>query len=140
MSLADGGDNTGISAAAADVATHPFANFTIGEFALMDALQVWCDEAGRATFGFVEQRDCGDDLAGCAVAALESIVVEERLLYGMQPALARNAFDGGNTLLVASNGEGQAAVDAASIQQYRACAALAMVAALLRAGKAQMFP
>ena len=64
------GNDVGISAAAADVAAHAFA----------DRVVVF---AAR----LLQQRDRRHDLAGGAVAALESVVLQERGLHGMQFAV-----------------------------------------------------
>jgi hypothetical protein len=139
VSQAHGCDNAGISAAATDVAAHPFANFNIGELRVLGVPQIRGDKTGRSAPGFIEQCHCGDDLPGCAVAALESIIIEKRLLHRMQTTLVSNAFDGGDALSVASNCECETAIDAAAIQQHSASAALAMVAALLSPRQAKVF-
>ena len=72
LSVLDGFDDVGISTAAADVATHAFANFGWRELL-----------AG----GFSEQGDGGHNLAGRAIAALKPIKLQESFLHGMKRAV-----------------------------------------------------
>src|SRR6185312_2410472 len=62
--VADGGDDVRVRRAAADVAAHELADVGVGPGAAL-----------------VEQRDRGHDLPGSAVAALETVVPDERLLH-----------------------------------------------------------
>jgi hypothetical protein len=77
--LLDGGDNVGVGAAAADVAAHEFADL-VRSFRL--ALG---DQPGRRA-----------DLPRRAIPALESVVVDERLLQRMQRAVDSEPFDRGD--------------------------------------------
>src|SRR5947209_14382532 len=61
-------DDAAVSAATADVAAHPLADFIVA-----------------AGVPFLQQRDGRADLPGRAVAALESVVPDERRLHRMQP-------------------------------------------------------
>jgi hypothetical protein len=45
---------------------------------------------------FVEQNDGRANLAGLAVAALERVALEERLLHGVEPVAVRQFLDGGH--------------------------------------------
>src|SRR5207237_4180597 len=60
-------DDAEVTAAAADVAGHPLANLVL-----------------RSRVPFANQRRCGTDLTGRAVAALESVVADECRLNGLQ--------------------------------------------------------
>ena len=75
------------------------------------------------------------DLTRRAVAALEGVVLEERSLNGMQFITPRKTFDGRNLPTLVHDGESQAGVDADAVDVYGACAALTVIATLLRAGK-----
>lgn len=58
-------------------------------------------------------------------------MIHERLLQGMQIGLASQPFDGGDFGTVFNDGEGQAAIDALTINEHRTSTALPMIAALL---------
>ena len=99
------------------------------------------DDGEFTLFGFIEGGDGGADLAWGAVAALEAIVLEEGGLNGMEifDAFATGeAFDGGDVGTLGGEGEGEAGVDAAAVEQDGAGPALAVVAALLRAGEVEV--
>ena len=86
-----------------------------------------------------EQGDGGADLARGAVAALEAVVLEEGGLDGVEVVAVREAFDGGDFGSVGRDGEGEAGVDAAAVDEDSAGSALAVVAALLAAGECEVF-
>ena len=113
--------DVGIGAAAADIAAHEFADF-VG--ALRLALG---DQAGGRT-----------DLSRRAVAALERVVIDERLLQRMQRAIRRQALDGGHFGAVLHDGEREAGIDPPPVHQHGARAALAVIATLLGAGQVEM--
>ena len=114
----DGGDDVGVGAAAADVAVHGLLDVAVG-----------------GADGSLEGGDGRHDLAGGAVAALIGVVLDERGLHGVQVAGLADAFNGGDLVVRVHDGEGEAGVDAAAIDVDGACSALAVVAALLGAGK-----
>src|SRR5438477_5463051 len=122
LRFTNGGDDSGVCAAAADVATHPLANFVF---------------AGRVSF--LQQRDTRANLSGRAVSALESVVSNERGLQRMQLSIRGNALDGRDALTAVHDGERQAGVVAASVDQHGARAARSLIASLLRAGEIEMF-
>src|SRR6476469_2188381 len=93
--FADGGDDVGVGAAAADVAAHPGADLFV-------ALRV----------PFAEQRHGRADLSRRAVAALEAVVADERGLYRVKVLAVREPFDGDDLLPAVHHGEGEAGVDA----------------------------
>src|SRR5205807_2571269 len=68
--------NVRISAATADVAAHPFANFVV-----------------VVRVPFLYARHCRANLPGRAVAALKSVLLDERGLHRMQLVAIRESFD-----------------------------------------------
>ncbi len=116
------GDDIVVSTAAADVSAHTFAD---GSVVL----------AAR----FFEQRGSGHDLAGGAIATLKSVMLQESDLDGMQFAILSQALDGGDLVALVHDGKRQARIYAPSVYVQRACAALAVVATFLRAGKLKVF-
>ena len=96
--------------------------------------------ARRSGVALLDTADARHDLPGRAVAALERVFVDERLLQRMKPAVALEPLDGGDLRAVVHHRERQARDDALSVHQDRACAAGALVAALLGAGQARPFP
>src|SRR4051812_18941951 len=89
--LVDCVHDVGIGRAAAEIAAHVFADLHV-------ALDV----------AFLHACDGGHDLAGCAVAALEGVVIDERLLHRMQRAWSGKAFNRGDVLAVEAGRERQA--------------------------------
>ena len=76
--------------------------------------------------------DRGYDLAWRAVAALERIVIDESLLHGMQRAVRLcQTLDGRDIPALAHYREAETGKDAAIVHEHGACAALAVIAALL---------
>src|SRR5262245_12114963 len=134
--FADGCDDVGIGGAPADVAAHPFGDFGIGQG--RRGRDIRRRVARPACLVFGEERDGRANLAGRAVPALESIMAHESGLHGMQRALLCQTFDGGDLVAVMHHRECQAAIDALSIDDDRAGAALSLVAALLRTGQREM--
>lgn len=85
---------------------------------------------------FPHASDCRHDLPGRAVAALQGVVIEKRLLHRMQRAIGRSdAFYGRDALAMRLHGKREAGDDAAIIHMHRARAALPVVTALLRAAQ-----
>src|SRR5258705_7709925 len=74
-------DNAAVGAAAADVAAHPLADFIVA-----------------SGVPFFQQRNRRADLPRRAVAALKSVVADERGLHRMQPAVRGQPFDRGDLL------------------------------------------
>src|SRR5258708_6834041 len=77
------------------------------------------------------------DLPGRAIAALERVMVDERLLQRMQLSVGCEAFDRGDLGAIVHDRKRQARIDAPSVNQYGAGAALALIAAFLRAGQVE---
>ena len=80
------------------------------------------------------------DLARCAVAALEAVVLHKGLLQRMQRPRRTQPLDGGDFAAFVLHRQGEAAVDAFAVHQHGAGAARALVAALLGPGELQMLP
>src|SRR6266404_3845254 len=74
--LLDGGHDVRVGSATAEVAAHLFADLGVG-----------------VGVPFAEEPDAGADLPGGAVAALEGVVLDERLLQRVQPVSLGQAFD-----------------------------------------------
>jgi len=110
----NGSANVLISAATADVATHQLANICIA-----------------LGLSFTQQTDGGAYLARSAITALEGVMLDEGSLHGMEIIAFGETFDGGNFRIMAHGGQFEAGIDASSVNQNGACAALAVIASLL---------
>jgi len=119
--LEDGGHDLRIGAAPAEVAAHQFANVLPG---------------GRPSLA--DQSHGRADLARCAIAALESVLIDEGLLHGMQPTILGEPLDGGDLRAVLHDGEGKTGVDAHAVHQHGAGATLAVITPLLGPGQPEM--
>src|ERR1700716_2310700 len=86
-----------------------------------------------------EHADRGADLARCAIAALKAVMLDKSSLQRMQIVALGKALDGRDRLSVMHHRKGQTGVDAASFNQHRAGAALAVIAPLLGARQRKMF-
>ncbi len=67
--------------------------------------------ARQAALDLASHADGRADLAGRAVAALETVMVDERLLQWMQVAVLGQALDGGDRSALILHGEGEAGED-----------------------------
>src|SRR3954454_12043740 len=114
-------DDAAVRAAAADVAAHPLAAFVIA-----------------AGMPLLQQRDGRADLTRRAVAALESVVADERGLHRMQRSVRRKTFDRGDLLAGVHHSEREAGVVTAAVDEHRTRAARALIAPFLRAGEVEM--
>jgi len=90
-------------------------------------------------FGFCKEGGGGADLAGGAVAALESVVIEEGFLDGAEAGLVAKAFDGSNFRALSGDGEGETRVDTAAVEEDGTGAALAVIASFFAAGEIEVF-
>ena len=93
------------------------------------------DGAEGVVFVLFQEGNGGADLARGAVAALKTVVLEEGGLDGVKIIAVREAFDGGDFGSIDGDGEGEAGVDAAAVDEDGAGSALAVVAAFLAAGE-----
>src|SRR5712691_3568656 len=86
----------------------------------------------------IDQIVGGHDHAGRAEAALQTVLVPERLLQWMQLPVGGKTFDRHHGRPVGLNGEDRAGLDRLPIDEDRTRAALAGVAADVGAGKAEV--
>jgi hypothetical protein len=140
MSFPDCGHDSRIGAATANIAAHALANFIGGEISRADFAHIGGHVAGVASSGLLQKRDGRANLSRRAVAALETIVLQERTLHGMQLIALRQTLYGCDLLAFMRYGQRETAIDAAAIGQDSARAALSMVATLFRAGELKLFP
>jgi len=133
-----GRDDIHVRTAATDVAAHALADFFIRQLR-RTASHVCGDRAGRAGVEFREQGRRRTDLPRRTVTALERILFDECALHWVQRAVARESFDRRDRFAFVHHGEREARVDAASIGEHRAGAALSAIAAFLRAREAGVF-
>ena len=135
--LSDRRDNIGIGGAAAQIAAHALADLLVGEGDVRSR-QISAHRAGPTGLGLAQHADRRANLSRGTVAALEGVMVDERLLEGMQVvAIGRQPLDGDDLGVLVRDGEGQAAIDASAIEQDDAGSALPMIAALLGAGESE---
>ncbi|VTR09864.1 Uncharacterised protein [Clostridioides difficile] len=90
-----------------------------------------------ALFRLVEHADRRAQLAGGAVAALEGVLVDERLLHLVQVVAVTEPLGGHDLGALIGHRERQAADDPATVDQHSARAALPVVASLLGGEDAQ---
>src|SRR5665213_94669 len=116
-------DDVVIAGAAAEIALEPFADFRLGRLLVV-----------------LHQIERAHHHAGGAEAALQSVMLAEGRLHRMQLVALSDALDGDDVGAVALHGEDGAALDAVAIDRDDAAAALAGVAADMRAGEGEIFP
>src|SRR5438132_13888843 len=134
--VAHRGDDVDIGAAAANVSGYALADLLVGQRRRSLHVEVGGHGAGNAALRFLEEGDARQDLAGRAVSALERVALEERRLDGTQ-ARFREPLDAHDTCSLEGRGEGEAGIDAPAVDEDRAGAALAAIAALLGSGQVQ---
>src|SRR4029079_5822259 len=76
--------------------------------------------------------------ARCAEAALQGVVFDERLLYGMKLLTLRKPFDRRDLPIACIEGEGHATRDHFAVEPYGTGGARAAIAAYLRAGETEL--
>ena len=116
----DGRDDPRVRAAAADVARERAD-----------------DVLGARLRVRLQERDAGDDHPGRAVAALEGLGLEKRVLHRMEPAVLGEAFDRHDLLARRLGDRRLAGGRRLAVEQDHAGAALPLAAAVLRAGQVQ---
>src|SRR5664279_1066380 len=92
-SFANGGHDSLVGAATADVAAHPLADLIVA-----------------AGVPFMDDRDGGTDLSRRAVAALKAVVADERRLHGVEPLVRGDPFDRRDLPPAVHDREGEAGV------------------------------
>src|SRR5471032_1510894 len=125
-----------MSAAAAQIAAHALLQLLSRENDI--ARQVGADEARYPALGLRSHADRRANLPGRAIAALEPVMIDERLLQRVQTASFGQSFDRGDLPTLMLHGQGKARQDTFAVDQHRAGAARALVAALLGAGEVEM--
>ena len=85
----------------------------------------------------LEKRDAAHDHAGSAVGALKSAEIEKSLLHGMQPAVAFQAFDGGDGFFDCGAERHLAGAPGRAVDQDGAGAALALPTTVLATGESE---
>ncbi len=133
---ADRAQDVRIRAATTEVAAHPLAQLGIGD---RDARHAHVRRRGaHASFPeFGHDRGRGTQLARRAEAALERVPYSTNAACsGDRRPFGRESFDGRDARAFVHHRERQARVDATAVDEDRAGAALAAVAALLRTGQA----
>jgi hypothetical protein len=119
---ADGGEDTGIAAAAAEAAVEGLDDLGVGG-------------AG----GAIEEGGGAEGHAAGAVAALHGAFVEEGLLDAVEGTGGGEAFDGGDSAAGGGADGSDAGDDWAVVEEDGACPALTLAAAILRAGEGEIF-
>ena len=94
---------------------------------------------GRMRILFQQRRHAHDETRR-AIAALQRVLVNERLLHLRQFAVFGQSFDGGDFMALRLDGEFLAGINRQVVQQHRAGAAGRAVAAFLGAGQAGIIP
>src|SRR5947209_17626657 len=90
--VADRRDNVGVGGAAADIATHAFGDFRVCQSWLRG--DIGGGVARPAGFVFGKHGDGRTNLAGRAIAALQSVMAHEGSLHRMEIVAVRQTFDG----------------------------------------------
>jgi hypothetical protein len=126
-----------VGGAATDVAAHPFADLGLGQLGL-SLRQILGDIARHAGAALAQHADGRTDLPRGTIAALESVVRDERFLQRMQIVAVGQPLDRRDRLPVVHHRQREARIDPAASHQYRAGAALAVIAALLGAGQREV--
>src|SRR5947207_6167253 len=118
--LLDRLDDVDVASAAAEVAADPLANLHLA------GLRVHAQQPGGL-----------HDHPGRAEAALQAVLIPERLLEGMERGAIRHAFDRRDLRAVRLQGEHRARLGALPVDVNCAGTAVARVAADVRAGQAE---
>ncbi len=130
-------DNIGIGGAATEIAAHALADLLVVKGDVRSR-QIVAHRAWPASLDLAQHADRRAELPWGTVAALEGVMVDERLLESMQVvAIGRQPLDGDDLGVLVRDSQGQAAIDASSVEQDGAGPALPVVAALLGAGEAE---
>src|ERR1700733_6457551 len=131
-------DDAVVGAAAAEVAAHPLAQLIMTERYRL-RLEIRSDVTRHALAKLGRHADRRADLPRRAIAALESVVFDERLLQGMKRARCAEVLDGRDLPALVLNGQSEAGIDALAVDQDSAGAARPLIAPLLGAEEVQMF-
>ena len=119
--IANRGHNPRISSASANIALHVLDNFRVGRIGIR-----------------FQKRHCAHDHSRRAVSALHRAFIEERLLHGMQLAVAFQAFDRRDRFFADRADISDARVARISVNEHGARAALTFAAAVFAAGQVKL--
>jgi hypothetical protein len=103
-------DNVWISTTSADIATHTFANISVGFAARLG-----------------HQAYPRNDLTRCAVTTLESVMIDESLLQGMQDLTFGKTLDCGDLISVMHDSKTETRIYSPAVDENSAGTTLAMV-------------
>jgi hypothetical protein len=120
--LLNGGDDSGMRAAAADISLQGLYNFRLARIGI-----------------FLQQRDAADDHSGSAVGALKRALIEKSLLNGMELAVLLEAFNSDDGFSCRVADRKLAGTPRRAIQKYGAGAALPFAATVFGSGQAEFF-
>ena len=120
--LPNGGDDSGMAAAAADVPLQGLHDFRLAGIEI-----------------FLQERDAADNHSGSAIGALERGLIEKGLLYGMKLAVLLEALNSENGFSCSFADGELAGTPRRAIQKNRAGAALAFAATVFCSGEAKLF-
>jgi hypothetical protein len=120
--LLNGGDDTWMRAAAADIPLQSLHNFRLAGIGI-----------------FLKQRDAADNHSRRAVRTLKSALIEKCLLHGMKPAVLFEAFNGDDRFSDGIADGELARTPRGTIQQNRTSAALAFATSVFGSSKAKFF-
>src|SRR6516225_5724228 len=119
---------------------HRFGDSLIGPATAQIAAHAFAYALGIVSgLALLNQPDRAHDLARGAEPALQAVMGDKRLLHRVQPPFSREPFDRKDVRSVIAEGEREARIDTAAVDDNRARAALAAVAAFLGAGQVQPF-
>src|SRR5712691_11288582 len=92
--LPDRRDNIGVGGAAAQIAAHALADLIVVQGDVRSR-QISAHRTGPASLGLAQHADRRAELARGTVATLEGVMIDERLLEGVQVvSIGRQPFDG----------------------------------------------
>src|SRR6266566_980079 len=114
---------------------HSFQNSLVNSAAADIAIHVTSDLRFAGIRTAFKQRNCGEDHARCAVAALKCFGLKKGLLYQMQTLASRQPFDGRDFLPRGGTHMHSARTDWRAFNQHCASATLAFAAAVLGPGE-----
>jgi hypothetical protein len=120
--LPNGGDDSGMGAAAADVSLQGLHDFLLVGIGI-----------------FLEKRDAADDHSRSAICALESALIEKSLLHRMKLAVLFEAFNGDDGFSRSVSDRKLAGTPRRAIQQNGAGTALAFATTIFGSGEAKLF-
>jgi hypothetical protein len=135
--VANRGDDVGVSTATTDIAAQALPDFRVGQSDVL-LRHIRRDVTWPTEFHFRKHADRRADLAGGAIAALESVVLDERGLKRVKSFRGAETLNGHDVIVVVHDRERQTRVYAPSICQHCTRTALSVIATLLCPDEAEM--